>query len=120
MWGGFIVTQPFIKSSDARGNDVYLGIVKNATLTNAIPMTVAIELTKSEAQAKQVFDSFVAAKLNAGFSVSSDQVAALNADPSIRYDGIWIGQSGALYFDTFYRYNPDVNSWEVTTESGVS
>jgi hypothetical protein len=117
--GGFIVTQPFTKSTNVRGNDIYLGIIKNATLANAAPMTVVEELTKSEAQAKQVYDIYVTAETNEGFSLRSDWVAALNAS-SPGYNGIWIGQNGQQQFYVLYRYNSDVQSWEVTTEAGTS
>jgi hypothetical protein len=114
---GFIVTQPFTKSTNVRGNDIYLGIMKNATLANAPPMTVVMELTTSEAQAKQVYDNYVATKLNEGLTLVPDQVAALNATVP-GYNGIWVGQSGPQWFYALYRYNSNVQSWEVTTEAG--
>jgi len=114
---GFIVTQPFTKSINVRGNDIYMGIMKNATLANAIPMTVVQELTQSQAQAKQVYDNYVAAKQNEGFNLRSDWVAALTASiPG--YTGVWVGQNGLQQFYVLYRYNPYVQSWEVTTEAG--
>ena len=119
-WQGasFIVTQPFTKSTNVRGNDIYLGIMKNATLSDAPPVTTVMELTTGEAQAKQVYDNYVAAKLNEGFSLRSDWVAELNASiPG--YSGIWVGQNGQQQFYVFYRYNSDVQSWEVTTEAGT-
>jgi hypothetical protein len=76
-----------------------------------------MELTKSEAQAKQVYDNYVAAKLNEGFSLRSDTVAEWKAEPN-NYNGIWIGQNGPQWFYVMYEYNPNVHSWEVTTEAG--
>ena len=99
---GFIVTQPFTQSTNVRGNDVYLGIFKNATLSNAPSMTVVEELAKSEAQAKQVYDNYTAAKLNEGFSLRSDWVAQLKADPNnSQVNGLWVGQtelSSSMFF----------------------
>ena len=94
-----------------------MGIMKNATLANAPSMTVLTELTKSKAQAKQVYDNYVAAELNEGFSLRSDLVAAATAT-SPQYSGIWVGQNGLQQFWVLYQYNSDVQSWEVTTEAG--
>ena len=120
MWqgAGGVVTQQFTKAINVRGNDIYTGIVKNATLSNAPPVTYVMEHTKSEAQSKQVYDNFVAAKINEGFSVRSDLVAAWKAEPVSPYTGIWIGQMGAQQFYVMYGYDSDVHSWVVTTEAG--
>jgi hypothetical protein len=115
---GGIVTQPFTKAVNVRGNDIYTGSVKNATLSSAVPVTYVMEHTKSEAQSKQVYDNYVAAKLNEGFSLRSDWVAQWKAEPNISYSGLWIGQNGPQQFYVFYRYNSEVSSWVVTTEAG--
>jgi hypothetical protein len=64
-----------------------------------------------------VYDNYVATKLNEGFTLVPDQVAALNATVP-GYNGIWVGQSGPQWFYALYRYNSNVQSWEVTTEAG--
>jgi hypothetical protein len=115
---GGVVTQPFTKATNVRGNDIYTGILKNATLSNAPAMTYVMELTKSEAQSKQVYDNYIAAKLNEGFTVRSDWVAQWKAEPN-DYKDIWIGQNGLQQFYVMYRYNSNVGSWEVTTEAGT-
>jgi hypothetical protein len=114
---GFIVTQPFTQSTNVRGNDIYMGIMKNATLASTTPMTVVMELAKTEAQAKQVYDNYVSTQLNAGFTPRSDWIAALNASVP-GYSGIWVGTYAQQQFYVLYRYNPYVQSWEVTTEAG--
>lgn len=114
---GGIVTQPFTKAVNVRGNDIYTGSVKNATLSSAVPFTYVMELTKSEAQSKQVYDNYVAAKQNEGFSLRSDWVAEWKAQPG-NYTDIWIGTNGLQQFYVMYRYTPAVSSWEVTTEAG--
>jgi hypothetical protein len=77
-----------------------------------------MELAKSKAQAKQVYDNFVATKRNEGFSLRFDVAAAWTAGPNnAKYDGAWAGQNGFQWFNVFYRLSPDVHSWEVTTQA---
>jgi hypothetical protein len=94
-----------------------MGIMKNATLPNAVAMTDVMELTKSKEQAKQVYDNYVAAKQNEGFILRSDWVAAITAGKPKPAD-MWVGQNGQQQFGAYYHYNTDVQSWEVVTEAG--
>jgi len=54
-----------------RGNDVYRGVIRNASQPGSKSTTIVIELTKSNDQAKQLFDSEVAAKTSAGYAYNS-------------------------------------------------
>jgi len=55
----FIMERAYTKSTNERGNDVYKGVGRNATLPGSTSVTLVTELTKSEAEAKQVYDKGV-------------------------------------------------------------
>ena len=61
--GNYIVTRPFTKSTNERGNDVYKGVGMNATLSGSKDVTLVFELTGTKAEAKQVYDQIVATKI---------------------------------------------------------
>lgn len=116
---GMIVERLFTKSINARGNDVYMGIMRNTSLSQGNSVTVVEEFTKSQAEAKQVYDQYVVQKLSEGFSLRTDWVASMKSDPTrAQYDGMWAGTLGVREFFVFYHYNPEVNSWDVTTQAG--
>ncbi len=53
-----------------------------------------------------------------GFIYLSDWVAQMLADPTkAKLDGLWAGSLGTREFHTHYWFNPEVNSWELTTET---
>ena len=116
LWegSGMIVDRPFSKSTSVRGNDVYMGIIRNATQPQAVGITTVEELTKSQNESKQLYDQYIASRLNEGFTLRPDWVARLNASG---YNEVWSGQNGAHEFTVMYRYFPPVQSWEVTTEA---
>ena len=113
-----IVERQFTKSTNERGNDVYMGVMRNATLSQSnAGVTTVMELTKSQAEAKQLYDKYVADKLNEGFTPRQDWIAAMKASDTGNYTNIWVGQNGLQQFYVLYRYNPAVISWELTTEA---
>ncbi len=61
LWerSGFIVERQFTKSTNARGNDVYMGIMRNTSLPQGRGVTTVIELTSSKAQSRQLYDKAV-------------------------------------------------------------
>jgi hypothetical protein len=119
LWegSGMIVERTFTKSTNVRGNDVYLGIMRNATLSQGTGVTTVMELTKSKNESTQLYDKYVSDKLAADFTPRSDWIAQFKASDTGNYTNIWIGQSGSQQFYVMYRYNPDVSSWELTTEA---
>ena len=114
--GNSTVTQPFTKSTNERGDDVYTGITKNPSASST--MTTVVELTKSEAGAQQLYNQTVAQKQSEGFTLRSDWVATTKArNPSIIED--WEGQQSSTgqQFDVWYLYDSHVVSWLFVTEA---
>ena len=110
------VVQPFTKSTNERGDDVYTGIARNPSASSAV--TTMVELTKSEAGAKQLYDQTVAQKQSQGFTLRSDWVAQdMAQNPSIIED--WAGQQSSTgqQFFIWYVYDSHVASWMFTTEA---
>jgi hypothetical protein len=92
-----------------------MGVMRNTSLSQGV--TTVIELTKSKAEAKQLFDKAVPDKLNEGFTYRSDWVTQLTGSDSRKVDGIWAGQLGLRQTELIYVYNPAVSSYEFTTET---
>jgi hypothetical protein len=115
---GFIVERPFTKSTNVRGNDVYMGVMRNTSLSQGSSVTVIEELTKSKTEAKQLYDRNIADKTNEGFVYRADWVGHITSGPNVvKYDGVWAGQLGTRQFTIMYYFNPEVNSWELTTQT---
>lgn len=112
---GKIIERNFTKSTNVRGNDEYTGIVRNTSLPQGSGVTTVIELTKSQSESKQLYDKAVADKQAEGFSYRSDEVTRM--DPTHQNTGLWAGSLGYRWFYIFYRYNTDINSWELITET---
>jgi hypothetical protein len=123
-WGaGVSVEQPFINSTNARGNDVYKGTISSdiylpSGASKGPTETVAIELTKSKAEAKQLYDQIVAQRINEGFAprptaIAMNKAAHPDAD-------IWVGLQGYTRESTVsYEYNNHTSSWLlITHDSG--
>jgi hypothetical protein len=111
---GFFLDTPFTKSTNIRGNDVYMGSARNTSLPGQKGVTVVEELTKSEAEAKQLFDKYVSNKLNEGYTPYPKEVAGWP------YKAAWFGATDPYYthqFYAMYRYEGGVNSWAVTTQA---
>ena len=122
LWesNGMIVERPFSESTSVRGgNDVYMGVVQNATQPGAASFSTVEELTKSQNESKQLYDQYVASRLSEGFTLRLDWVASFNAStlPGYGYNEVWSGQNGANWFIVMYRYFTPIQSWEVTTET---
>jgi hypothetical protein len=81
-------------------------------------VTTLVELTKSQAEAKQMCDQTIAQKQSEGFVLRSDWVAQERAqDPNVAE--LWISQhsSTGLQFTVEYEYNSHVASWLFITEA---
>jgi len=108
------VTQPFAKSTNERGDDVYAGITRNPSGT---PWTTVVELIKSQAGAKQLYNQTVEEKQREGFTLRSDWVAQDMAQ--FPYTEVWVGQqsvSGQAFMVAYY-YDSHVASWLLITEA---
>jgi hypothetical protein len=109
------VTTPFTKSTNARGNDVYTGRTKN--LAAGYEMMTAVELTKSQDEAKQLYDQVVAQKQSEGFVLNPDWIAQMKArSPSLVGD--WVGQQASTGLQCSIQYYDENNvaSWLLITE----
>jgi len=118
--GNAIMAQPFTKGTNDRGNDVYKGVGRNSSLPESDAMTDVIELTQSQAAAKQLYDQAVAQKLSEGFTLRPDWVAETKASAPYMIE-VWEGQqsvSGQAFIVEYY-YDSNVSpSWLFMTEAG--
>ena len=113
------MVQPFKKSTNARGNDVYTGVGRNATVPGSSNVTIIIEKTKSKAEAKNVYNATVAAKLKEGYKANSTHAAAYKATSA--YEEVWVGNYSAKWFMCNYGQKSDpaliLHSWTFSQES---
>jgi predicted small secreted protein len=118
--GNAIVTQPFTKSTNDRGDDVYKGVARNSSEPESAQYTIVAELTNSQDAAKSLYNQTVAQKINEGFTSLPDYAAAFKAEfPSITE--VWFGQSQQTGQGFYVIYYNDANvspSWVFTTEAG--
>ena len=114
--GNFIMTRPFTKSTNERGNDVYKGVGRNATLPGSTDVTLVYELTNTQAEAKQVYDKMVATKLQQGYILNPTAVAE-NKAASPSWVDVWYGTYGSNWSACSYGYGPEVHSWTVIQQS---
>ena len=116
---GMIVERPFTQSTNERGNDVYMGIMRNTSLSQGQGVTTVEELMKSQAESKQLYDKYISQKQSQGFTPRNDWIAQWKAQDygTYNYTDIWIGVKDTQQFYIMYRYFPPVHSWVLTTES---
>jgi hypothetical protein len=114
--GNSIMVQPFTKSTNERGNDVYKGVARNATLPGSSTVTMVIELTKSEAEAKQLHDSQVSGKLSEGYTPDATTAAKYHANYPDTV-AVWVGTYGANVFVCYYQHDYTVNGWQSIQQS---
>ena len=117
--GTSIMDRPFTKSINSRGNEVYKGVVRNASLPKDRGMTTVVELTTSKAQAKLLYDQTVAQKIKEGFTPRYDWIAQDKAAwPWVTED--WTGQlyGNGQQFGVRYLYSSELLSWELITQAG--
>jgi hypothetical protein len=77
-----------------------------------------VELTKSQAGAKQLYDQTVAQKQSEGFVLRSDLVAHAKVQSPFLTEA-WEGQqsNSGLFFSAQYYYESYVGSWVFLTEA---
>jgi hypothetical protein len=119
--GNSIMVQPFTKGTNDRGDAVYEGVGRNSSLPESSDMTIVIELTQSQAEAKQLYDQTVAQKTNEGFTLQPAWVAGDKAE-SPYITEVWVGQQSVSgqEFVVMYYNNANVSpSWLFVTQAGV-
>jgi len=113
------MVQPFKKSTNARGNDVYTGVGRNATVPGSSNVTIVIEKTKSKAEAKNVYNATIATKLKEGYKANRTNAAAYKATSA--YEEVWAGNYSANWFMCNYGQKSDpaliLHSWVFSQES---
>jgi beta-lactam-binding protein with PASTA domain len=113
------MVQPFKKSTNARGNDVYTGVGRNATVPGSPSVTIVIEKTKSKAEAKNVYNATIAAKLKEGYKANRTNAAAYKATSA--YEEVWAGNYSVNWFMCNYGQKSDpaliLHSWVFSQES---
>lgn len=115
--GDGIVTRPFTKSTNDRGNDVYKGAVRRTNVSSQFEFTIVEELARSQSEAKQLYDKAVADLTNEGFVLRPDWVADFNKQ-WVGHTEVWMGQRGNQQVRVSYVYGDHpVHSWFVTTQS---
>lgn len=114
------MTQPFTKSTNDRGDDVYKGIARNSSLPESAGMTIVAELTNSQDAAMSLYNQTVAQKINEGFSARPDYAAAYKAEfPYVTEVWVGVSQQTGQQFYVLYYYDSNVSpSWVFTTEAG--
>ena len=105
-------------ATNERGNQVYKGVVRR-TDPSGTDFTIVAELTRSQDQAKQLYDKAVADIENQGFVARPDLVPSWGgtkyyAGPGT---GLRIGSNADQQYYVMYHYNSDINSWEFTTKA---
>ena len=113
----FIMERPFTKSVNERGNDVYKGVGRNATNPGSPSVTLVKEVTKSQTEAKTVYDKAVATKLNEGYIADPTGAAAWKPSGCPDCIAVWMGSKGNSGFLCHYLYDYTVNGWLVVEQS---
>jgi type IV pilus biogenesis protein CpaD/CtpE len=112
---GLTMERPFTKSTNARGNDFYKGVGRNATVPGSPSVTIVIETTKSRAEAKKVYNATVAAKLKEGYKANRTLAATYKATKA--YEEVWVGNQSVNWFMCNYGQNLILHSWAFSQES---
>ncbi len=109
--------RPFTKSINARGNDIYKGVSRNATPPRAKRVTVVVKSTKSQAEAKTLYNIEVATEQNEGFVLNPTDVEYVNANPCQGCTEVWCGIKYPDVSLCFCQYLPQFGSRTVVTET---
>jgi predicted nucleic acid-binding Zn ribbon protein len=108
---GWIVTKPFSKSINERGNTFYIGVIKNESSPTKYEVTVIAEIARSQIEAKQLYSQNVVKKANEGYHPEMDSVKGYN------YTEIWFGRNPYGQFIQVGYYQNFIG-WVFETQSG--
>jgi Flp pilus assembly protein TadG len=108
-----------------RGNDVYRGVIRNASQPGSKSVTIVIELTKSKDEAKQSYDKAVAEQTSAGYVFDSAGTAnfkAFEKSANVDIGEAWFGVDSAGHsFLCATENDPQVGTfgtWLFITQAG--
>lgn len=114
--GNFNMIQPFGKSINERGNDVYKGVGINAT---GHSVTIVVEFIRSDADAKSVYNAQVASKEKEGYVFSAERTASRKAECK-DCGGEWVGTNGNEVFLCDWEDLWQFDTYAVVTQSWVN
>ena len=107
-WGDRIVEKPFHKTKSDRGNDLYVGVVRNAS--SQYPATMSFEHVQTQSDAAKIYTDIVDAAKSEGYMSMVFSSSNLKSDPFVER---WQGTTSLNYMHVTYYYNEAVNSWLV-------
>ncbi|MGZ4932284.1 MAG: hypothetical protein ACXV5D_09400 [Halobacteriota archaeon] len=110
--GDWIIEKPFYKTTSDRGNDLYMGVARNAS--SQYSHTLAYEHVKTEDDATVVFDTLVTQAQDSGYTEKS-----MPQDPHTvdAWRGVKTVGSTTSVVDISYYHASSVNSWVVQKEN---
>ncbi len=111
-WGDRVVEKSFRKTTNDRGNDLYVGVVRNATTNYSA--TMSLEHVKTQTDAAKIYADTVASAKNDGY------ISGAFSSSDVKQDSLvdrWQGTKLLSYMYVTYYYNNDVKSWVVYTHS---
>jgi hypothetical protein len=107
-WTDVVIEKPFYKNTSVRGNDLYVGVIRNAS-GETYTGTISFEHVGSQAEAAHVYKETVASNINDGYVPNAFNTSADYPTPIER----WQGDNGNRHMYVAYYYSPDVSSWVV-------
>lgn len=107
-WGDRIVEKQFYKTQSDRGNDLYVGVVRNAS--SQYPATLSLEHVKTQSDAAKIYTDTVAAAQSAGYMSMVFSSSEVKPDLFVER---WQGTTSLNYLHVTYYYSEAVNSWLV-------
>jgi hypothetical protein len=109
---GAVVVTPFYLTTSARGNDLYVGAVRNFSQQSRVN-TITLELCTSETEAAQIYQTTVANATKAGYVARATVPSGFPA-PAVQ---AWHGDYGFSYKMVAYYQDQSVgNAWVVETQ----
>ncbi len=110
--GDWVIEKPFYKTISDRGNDLYMGVARNAS--SQYSHTLAYEHVKTEDDAAAVFDTLVTQAQDSGYTEKSMLQDPYSVDS---WRGVKTVGSTTSVVDISYYHSSSVNSWVVQKEN---
>jgi hypothetical protein len=104
-----VLEKPFNKTISERGNDLYVGVIRNAS--QKYTYTITLEHVRSQDEAASVYKDTVAGAIREGYVARSYNTPISDVYPVPRER--WQGDKSLSYMNVKYYYYPEVNSWVV-------
>lgn len=108
QWSDRVIEKPFYKTLSNDGNDLYVGVIQNASRVGT--STVTFEHVTSQNEAANIFKNIVANAKSAGYTEMP-----YTPPSSYQVVGHWLGWNDVMRKHTYtqYYYGSEVNSWVV-------